>query len=166
MTAEIAPRHTEASMTALLDRRYGAVSMGARRYATVAQVRNRPGSARRICDYIALDTYQVADGDWRGPRFAVHGHEIKVSRADWLNELKDPTKAVEFSRHCTHWWLVVSDAKIVRDDLPEGWGLLVAHGQSAGAQGRPGCHRGRADAAPAGRQHDAHRGCAGAALAV
>lgn len=122
------PQHTEATMTRLLDRRYGAVSMGARRYATVAQVRDQPGFAHRICDYLALDTYRVTDGDWQAPRYAVHGHEIKVSRADWLTELRDPTKAEAFKRHCTHWWLVVPDRSIVRDDLPEGWGLLVIQG--------------------------------------
>lgn len=25
------------------------------------------------------------------------------------------------------WWLVVPDRRIVRDDLPDGWGLIVAH---------------------------------------
>jgi hypothetical protein len=119
---------TEELMCDLLDRRYSAVSMGARRYVTARQVRDRPGFARRVCDYMAVDTYQITDGDWSAPRYAVHGHEVKVSRGDWLAELRDPTKADAFRPYVTHWWLVVSDRGIVRDDLPEGWGLMVLQG--------------------------------------
>jgi hypothetical protein len=55
-----------------------------------------------------------------------HGFEIKASRADWLRELKDPTKADAFKRYMDYWWLVVGDDSIVKDgELPEGWGLLV-----------------------------------------
>lgn len=123
------PRRTEAWMSRLLDRRYGAVSMGVRRYTTARDVADRPGFARRRCDYIAVDSYQITDGDWTAPKYAVHGHEIKVSRSDWLAELRDPSKAEAFRRYCTHWWLVVSDKGIVRDDLPDGWGLLVVQGE-------------------------------------
>lgn len=127
MTAADDARAAEHMMSDLLDRRYSAVSMGAPRFVTARQVRNRPGFAQRICDYMAIDTYQATDGDW-SVRYAVHGHEIKVSRADWLTELRDPGKAETFRRYCTHWWLVVSDKSIVRDDLPEGWGLMVRQG--------------------------------------
>jgi hypothetical protein len=117
----------EVGVTRLLDQRYGRMSMGVHRYVRAPQVRDRPGWATRICDYMALDTYQAHDGDW-SVRYAIHGHEIKVSRSDWLAELRDPGKAEAFRPYCSHWWLVVSDASIVRDDLPDGWGLLVAQG--------------------------------------
>jgi len=55
----------------------------------------------------------------------LHGHEVKVSRSDWLHELADPSKAEAIKRYCDRWWLVVPDPKIVRDDLPAGWGLLA-----------------------------------------
>lgn len=71
----------------------------------------------RTADFIAMDTYPATA--------AIHGVEVKVSRADWLRELADPTKAAAFKRNCHHWWLAVPDASIVRDDLPDGWGLLV-----------------------------------------
>jgi hypothetical protein len=29
-----------------------------------------------------------------------------------------------------YWWLVVPDKSIVRDDLPEGWGLMIANGST------------------------------------
>ncbi len=59
------------------------------------------------------------------------GHEVKVSRADWLHELKQPEKAEAWKRFCHEWYLVVSDAAIVREgELPDGWGLMVSHGRS------------------------------------
>ena len=54
------------------------------------------------------------------------GHELKISRADWLNELKKPGKADAWADECHEWWLVVNDPAIVRDgELPAGWGLMV-----------------------------------------
>lgn len=54
------------------------------------------------------------------------GHELKISRADWLNELNKPGKADAWADACHQWWLVVSDPAIVRDgELPAGWGLMV-----------------------------------------
>jgi hypothetical protein len=59
------------------------------------------------------------------------GHEVKVSRSDWLHELKTPEKAEAWKRFCHEWYLVVSDPTIVRQgELPEDWGLLVSHGKS------------------------------------
>lgn len=61
----------------------------------------------------------------------LHGLEIKVSRNDWLRELKDPSKAEEIARHCDRWWLVVGDAAIVQPgELPPTWGLLVPRGKA------------------------------------
>lgn len=54
------------------------------------------------------------------------GHELKVSRADWLNELNKPGKSDAWADQCHEWWLVVSDPAIVNDgELPAGWGLMV-----------------------------------------
>lgn len=53
------------------------------------------------------------------------GHELKVSRADWLNELKQPGKSDPWADQCHEWWLVVSDCAIVQaGELPAGWGLM------------------------------------------
>ncbi|MFA4080507.1 hypothetical protein ONA92_02175 [Mycobacteroides salmoniphilum] len=53
------------------------------------------------------------------------GHELKISRADWLNELNKPGKADQWADQCHAWWLVVSDPSIVQDgELPPGWGLM------------------------------------------
>ena len=84
----------------------------------------RGGGPLRTADFMALDC-------WESKGHEIHGVEVKVSRSDWLHELKDPDKAETFKRYCHRWWLAVPDASIVRDDLPDGWGLLVlgANGQ-------------------------------------
>lgn len=53
------------------------------------------------------------------------GHELKVSRADWLNELAKPGKSDAWADQCHEWWLVVSDPAIIQgNELPAGWGLM------------------------------------------
>lgn len=65
---------------------------------------------------------------WPSRGLKTHGFEVKVSRSDWLAELKDPSKADEGFRFCDFWWLAVGDPDIVRKgELPAGWGLLAPH---------------------------------------
>lgn len=53
------------------------------------------------------------------------GHELKISRADWLNELNKPGKADQWADQCHAWYLVVNDPAIVKPgELPAGWGLM------------------------------------------
>jgi hypothetical protein len=82
------------------------------------EVANATGwSASRSADALLMELWKPHE--W-------HGFEIKASRADWLNERKDPSKAEAFTRYMDRWWLVVGDTSIVKDgELPEGWGLLV-----------------------------------------
>lgn len=111
---------TEREMLDALHDRYSQASQGASvRYACAEHVRSSASfDAKRVCDFMAQDL-------WNTGGLALHGHEVKVSRSDWLRELADPSKAQAFSRYCDRWWLVVPDAKIVRDDLPDGWGLMA-----------------------------------------
>lgn len=54
------------------------------------------------------------------------GHELKVSRADWVKELSSPGKSDGWADECHQWYLVVNDPQIVRDgELPAGWGLMA-----------------------------------------
>ena len=117
------PALTERDMVKALHAYYGARHGNGRRYAVAAQVRSHAGfDARRTADYVAMDL-------WPSKGLLLHGHEIKVSRSDWLTELKHPEKAAEFIPYMNCWWLVVSDRSIVRDgELPEGWGLMAMSG--------------------------------------
>lgn len=81
------------------------------------------GQKSRTADAIAM-------GCWPSRGLELHGFEVKVSRADWLGELKKPEKAESIARFCDRWWLVIGDKKIVQPgELPGGWGLLVLEGQ-------------------------------------
>lgn len=76
------------------------------------------------------DGKRRADAMWMPTTWAERGqlvgHEIKVTRADVLAELADPTKADAWARYCTRWWLVVADQKLVEGlDVPETWGVLA-----------------------------------------
>lgn len=110
---------TEAKMLDLLRQKYTRVRpyTDADRYVRAAHV-PRPsgyGMAQRIADYLVLDTYT--------PQRLI-GFEVKVSRSDWLVELRNPLKADEWRRYCHQWFLVVPDMAIVREELPPGWGAM------------------------------------------
>lgn len=117
--------HTETSMMTLLERRYrGEKSGNGLAWAFIPKVRNAAGfDATRTMDALAI-------GLWPSRGLELHGHEIKISRSDWLRELKDPAKAEVFVRLVDKWWVVASDASIVQDgELPPAWGLMVANGR-------------------------------------
>ncbi|WP_346007434.1 hypothetical protein [Janibacter terrae] len=130
---EVITRMTERQVLDLLHRRYSQISQGdSIRYACAEHVAAHTGwknpqgewADPRRADFLAQDC-------WNAQGLLLHGHEVKVSRSDWLCELRDPSKAEAVKRYCDRWWLVVSDKAIVRDDLPDGWGLMAP-----GADGR------------------------------
>ena len=116
-------RVTERTMMDALHCRYGRVFGNGRRYVVAEHVRSHASfDARRTADFIAGDLWQTGGLD-------LIGHEVKVSRGDWLRELAAPEKAAEFMPYMNRWWVVVSDAAIVRDgELPGDWGLLALAG--------------------------------------
>lgn len=90
-----------------------------RQWVFLTQVRNSTGGASRIADAMAFNMYGSTG-------YEILGFEIKVSRSDFLNELKDMSKSDEIMSYCDKWYLVVPDAGIVKDgELPKNWGLLV-----------------------------------------
>jgi hypothetical protein len=118
---------TERDVLDALRRRFTKKAGNGERYVLAEHVRDHGAFARRTADLMVRDV-------WDSSRHALHGFEVKVSRSDWLSELRDPSKAETFKVHCDYWWLAVSDASIVRGDLPEGWGLLVMSGTSMRAK--------------------------------
>ena len=117
------PRMTETDVLDALYSRYRFAGGNGQRYAVAAQVRSQAGfDARRTADFVAMDL-------WPSARLTLHGHEVKVSRSDWLRELKDPSKAAEFIPYMNTWWVVVSDRRMVREgELPDDWGLMAMRG--------------------------------------
>lgn len=115
-------------MLDLLGERYTKIRQGtiADRYVRAEHVRAKLGHANlnNIADFIALDKYP---GVPYGSSLEIHWHEVKVSRSDWLSELKQPWKSEAFTKYAHRSWLVVSEGSIVKPgELPEGWGLMVA----------------------------------------
>ncbi|HEU4754105.1 MAG TPA: hypothetical protein VFU47_13425 [Armatimonadota bacterium] len=91
-------------------------------YAYFDEVRDAAGfSAVRTLDGLAM-------GVWPSRGLTFLGFEIKVSRADWLRELKNPQKADGWWARVDRLYLVVGDAEIVKPgELPDGWGLIVPY---------------------------------------
>lgn len=121
---------TERDMLDRLAARYGRmVANGPHetlRYVGARHVRFGPLWPSCIADYLVQDCW----GNY-GEEHQKHpliGFEVKVSRSDYLRELKHLGKSEPFRNVCTEWYMVVSDPKIVRGDLPDGWGLLIAQG--------------------------------------
>lgn len=97
-------------------------------WAFLRQVRDATGyRQQRTADGIALNCFPS-----RG--MELHGFEAKVSRSDWVRELKKPAKSAAIQRFCNRWW-IVAPAGIVRvgeAELPPTWGLLeVPDGKTA-----------------------------------
>lgn len=74
----------------------------------------------RRCDAIAI-------GMWQSTGRLIHGFEVKVSRSDWLREVKDVSKADHFIEQCDRWWLVTGDISVAKpEEIPEAWGWMTA----------------------------------------
>lgn len=91
-------------------------------YAFLEQVGNDTGwKCNRHADAIAVSL-------WKSRGLAITGFEVKVSRTDWLKELKNPGKAEPIAQYCHQWYLVVGDESIVNlGELPMNWGLMIPH---------------------------------------
>jgi hypothetical protein len=99
--------------------------------------------ARKFCAPAHAIFYEVAEGTGAaGGRYAdavamslwpsrgceLMGFEIKVSRQDWLNELRQPEKSMPIQRHMDRWWIVTPPGIVKADELPPTWGLYEVKG--------------------------------------
>ncbi|MFC0677793.1 hypothetical protein ACFFGH_08075 [Lysobacter korlensis] len=86
-------------------------------YVTMFEVRESVGSAHGSrADAIVLSL-------WPSRGFEMTGFEFKVSRSDWLGELKNPAKADRIARYCDRWCLFAAPGVVKEGELPVGWGL-------------------------------------------
>lgn len=117
---------TERDMLNLLLARYNSERRGtlADRYVRAEHVRSTQFIGRKfisVADFMAIDKYATTQ--------SLIGHEVKVSRSDWLTELRDLSKAERIKEFCNYWYLVISDTSVIKDgELPNGWGLMVKSG--------------------------------------
>lgn len=91
------------------------------RYALFFDVPDACGfDARRRIDAVAI-------GIWQSVGREVEAFELKVSRSDWLRELKQVNKADPFIAVCDRFWLVTADSTIAKlDEIPACWGWMSA----------------------------------------
>lgn len=67
----------------------------------------------------------VAVNCWPSKRLEVHGIEIKVTRSDWLRELRKPHKS-KWGRSISDFWFLAAPSGVLDglDELPDGWGYV------------------------------------------
>jgi hypothetical protein len=123
LSVAAAPKLTEADLLRLIERRFTEDKGNGPAWAFVPHVRDAAGfDAKRTADAIVMSL-------WPSRGLELIGFEIKCSRTDWKRELDNPAKAEQFCQIVDRWYVVVSDAKIVKEgELPETWGLFVVRG--------------------------------------
>lgn len=86
-------------------------------HALLWEVAPTTGGGTRYADAVAF-------GLWASHGHAIEGIEVKVSRGDFLAEMKQPEKSEPVMRFCNRWWLACPAGMVSPDELPSTWGLL------------------------------------------
>lgn len=133
MTAKKEPKATEAELLQLLDRKHAKQGNGGSgEYAFLTHVRNDGGfSATRTFDGVAVSL-------WPSRGYAIDVFEVKVSRSDWMRELKDPAKSEAAWEIGDRFWICATAGVVDPAELPHGWGLIEAYGAKLGDRGLTG----------------------------
>lgn len=72
----------------------------------------------------------VAMSVWPSRGYDVHGFEVKVSRSDWISELRQPEKSAPVQSYCDRWWVCTPDETLIHaGELPPTWGWMVCKGK-------------------------------------
>lgn len=89
-------------------------------WITLTEVRDGTGfmTAGKTADAIAF-------GVWPSRGLSIIGFEVKVSRSDWLSELKNPAKAESMAQHCNAWYIVAPEGVVKEEEVPPNWGYYL-----------------------------------------
>lgn len=109
---------TSADIRAALKVRFPAQS-----HALLFEVAPTTGGGTRYADAVAV-------GLWASHGHAIEGVEVKVSRADFLNEMKQPEKSQPVFQYCNRWWLACPKDMVKPEELPPTWGMLELCGDT------------------------------------
>jgi hypothetical protein len=113
-------RWTSGEVKALLQSQFG----GGNQHAVLFEVRNATGfDASRSIDAVTMSL-------WPSLGLELAGMEIKISRSDWLRELKDPAKASTTFEYFDRWYLVAPREVAQMDEIPGPWGWLAPEGEA------------------------------------
>lgn len=110
---------TESLVLDLLERKHAkSGNGGSGEYAFLRHLRNDAGfDARRTFDGAAVSL-------WPSRGFELHIFEVKVSRSDWLRELKDPVKAEVACQVAERFTMVAPKGVIQPEEIPSTWGYI------------------------------------------
>lgn len=127
------PKATERELLLLLGRRHARQGNGGSgEYAFLTHVRNDGGfAANRTFDAVSVSL-------WPSRGYEIHVFEVKVSRSDWLRELKDPAKSNDAWALGDRYSIVATAGVVDPAELPAGWGLVEAYGAKLTDQGLEG----------------------------
>ena len=90
--------------------------------ASDAGGKQSPGSRWADCIAIGRDSGET--------EYTVHGIEIKRSRSDVLNELRNPEKSRPFLAICNRWWMLCPPNTVdLALSLPPQWGITTQDGK-------------------------------------
>jgi hypothetical protein len=96
--------------------------VGGQKHVGMTQLRTDAGWDVSTADVVVM-------GAWKSTNHLIQGFEVKISRSDWLNEVKKPNKNDAIRQYCDKFWLVIADEKMVKEgELPEDWGMMVVSG--------------------------------------
>lgn len=87
-----------------------------KKYVLLPQVEIPFADGIRYADALVL-------GLWKSFNSAIQGFEIKATRADWLQELRNPSKVEETASYCDGWSVLSYQGVILLDEIPERWGM-------------------------------------------
>jgi hypothetical protein len=76
------------------------------------------GNRNRSADAVAFSLFPSQG-------LEIYGFEKKVSRSDWLRELKNSKKADAVGKYCDRWWVVAPKDVVDVKEMPAPWGLMV-----------------------------------------
>ena len=91
-------------------------------HAWLEQVNNATGwrGGRQYADAIVCSCWP-SRGLW------LAGIEVKVSRSDWLSELRKPAKSAEIQGYCRYWWVAAPEGVVLPSEVPDAWGWLEVY---------------------------------------
>jgi hypothetical protein len=88
-------------------------------FTWLEEVRNGTGWQRetRSADALVVSC-------WPSRGIYAMGVEVKVSRSDWVRELKDPKKSAEVQQYCKYWWIAAAEGVVKEEEIPPTWGWV------------------------------------------
>lgn len=118
----------------LLDRLHAKFSgvgrPGAPQWVSFSQLRADPSYDTRTIDFWAMNC-------WPSSGFLSVAAEVKVSRGDWLREIKDTQKRASWKALVNQFYFCAPKDIIKPAEVPEGYGLLVPRGAGLGCVIQP-----------------------------